>query len=237
MKYNGPTLRNIVDAALTIIIVLIVCFVVVISHERPPRPVYPSTPFDVKIMVAPSGTTDARAVNPVIQGRLNERFAVTFPKGLRVGTLDYVTVQIAANTYETLLEDIDEYNRKVLRQTFKGYPRLEVTLNADSGLELVKHHSDDQVVVKGQPHREWSWTVVPKTTGRHQLILLVQGVHGNIREDYDPEIEEYEVAFSFWYWLSNGLQQNGINWVWAVIFAALSFLAGWLVKERKRSDK
>jgi hypothetical protein len=53
-------------------------------------------------------------------------------------------------------------------------------------LGAVRHHRDEQVVVRGQPRKEWSWTVVPSTTGVHRLIPRVQGVHGNIRENYDP---------------------------------------------------
>jgi hypothetical protein len=59
--------------------------------------------------------------------------------------------------------------------------------------------------------------VLPKTTGTHQLSLLVQGVNGNEREDLDPEVEQYEVAFNLPYWLWTGIQQNGIGWLWTVI--------------------
>ncbi len=166
--------------------------------------------------------------------KLDERFVVSWPTALKMAVPEIVVVRIAANDYEDLLADI-ESGRKVKTERFKGEARLEVSLTPDSGIEVVKQHSETQVVTKGQRHREWSWSVWPKTTGPHELSLLVQGVSGNNREDYDPQVMHYDVEFNFGYWLSNGLQQNGISWIWAVILLAITnTLTFWL---SKRSSK
>jgi hypothetical protein len=214
-------------------VLLLVCFLVIVSQARPPRSVYPNGLFDVGIAVAAPNTAGATILTPVISGRLDERFVVAWPKSLRVGVPDDAIVRIAANKYEDLLKDIEESNRRIKQEHFKGLPRLEVTLAGDSGVEIIARHNDEQVLVKGQKHKEWSWSILPKATGPHQLILRVYGVQGNIHEDYDPEVEQYEVAFNFWYWLSNGVQQNAIGFISALILALCTFFLGLLRGERK----
>jgi len=172
--------------------------------------------FEAVAIAAPGTTGETRTVTVKTRTKLDERFIVAWPPSLKVAVPEVVVVRIAANDYEDLLDGLDP-NRRVKAERFKGEARLQVTLTPDSGLEVVKQHSDIQVVVRGQRRREWSWSVWPKTTGPHQLSLLVQGISDNIREDYDPEVMQFDVAFNLWYWLSNGLQQNGITWAWALI--------------------
>jgi hypothetical protein len=155
---------------------------------------------------------------------------VAWPPRLKVAVPESVVVRIASNDAEDLLAGIDP-SRKIKTENFEGEARLEVTLTPDPGLDVVKQHSDIQVVVRGQKHREWSWSVWPKVPGPHQLSLLVQGISGSYREDYDPEVMQYEVAFNLWYWLWNGIQQNGISWAWAVILVVITnAITLWLSK-------
>jgi hypothetical protein len=232
LDYNKHTLKFFSQIALTLAAGFLVCFLVVISTPPPPRDVYQGGLF-VPVTIVARGTAGTRAV--AIRGRLDERFVVSWPKGLKVGMLDWVVVRIAANDYEDLLKGIDEAGRDIKEERFKGEPRLVVTLNYDSGLEVIKRHNDEQVVVRGQRHREWGWSILPKATGPHQLILLVQGVRGKIHEDYDPEIKEYTVAFNFWYWLWNGVQQNGVSWGWALIMLVISdAISYWFGRHSRR---
>ena len=154
-----------------------------------------------------------------------------WPKNLTLGVPDTVVVRIAANRYEDMLKGIDQLTKDIKQEEFKGESKIEITLTSDSGLELVKQHSDQQVVVKGQPHREWSWRVFPKATGKHFLNLLVQGVHGSAHYDLDPDAVEYEVAFNFWFWFWNGLQQNAITWMWAIVLPSVGFVLGRFFKK------
>jgi hypothetical protein len=54
------------------------------------------------------------------------------------------------------------------------------------------------------------------------------------REDYDPEVMQYDVAFNFWYWLWNSIQQNAANWAWTVFVAVIGGLGGWLLRGRSK---
>ena len=130
------------------------------------------------------------------------------------------------------MEGIDP-RRPTRKESWKGWDRLEVTLTPDPGLDIVPHHSNAQSVIKGQRYREWSWGVFPKNDGPHQLSLLVQGVHGSEREDYDPEMKQWNVEFNFWYWLKNGMQQNGIGWIWTIALAAATWGGGYITGKRK----
>ena len=237
LKYNKRTLRVLVNTAFVIVLTLGFCFLVVISDEKPPRSVYPGGLFDGVIALAPATTAAQQVPRLVIQGRLDERFVLAWPKGLREGVLDSAIVRIASNNYENLLSGIDKSLNEVKQEKFKGVPRLDVTLTSDSGVEIIRQHSDEQVIVRGQPHKEWSWTILPKTTGPHRLILLVQGVNGNIHEDYDPEIKEYDVAFNWLYWAKNGIQQNGIGWIFTIVFSVISYFIGWYRARRKPHRK
>jgi hypothetical protein len=164
--------------------------------------------------------------------KLDERFIVAWPHKLLVGKPDFVVVRIAANDYENLLAGL-EPDHEVRSERFRGEAKLEVTLTGDSGMEIVRQHSDQQTVERNQRHREWSWSIFPKATGLHQLTLLVQSVAGDKREDYDPEVRQWDVGFNPSYWFSNGIQQNGINWLWTIIVAAVTGAFGYLMGKRK----
>ena len=210
------------------------CFLVLISNESPPRSVYPGGLFDGIVALLPRSTTGQRGSRLVVPNRIDERFVLAWPKGLREGVLDTAIVRIAANHYEDLLAGIDQSLNEIKQEKFKGVTQLEVTLTSDSGVEILKQHSDEQVIFLGQPHKEWSWTILPKTRGTHRLILLVQGVNGSIHEDYDPEIKEYEVAFNFLYWTKNAFEQNGPAWIFTIVFAFVTYLFGRYQERRKQ---
>lgn len=142
-----------------------------------------------------------------------------WPKGLKIGVPDTVTVKIAANKYEDLLAGIDRLTQDIKQENFKGEPRIEVTLTGDSGLEIIKQHSDQQVVVRNERHREWNWLIIPKAPGKHVLSLLVEGIRDNIHYDLDPDAKEYDVAFNWWYWFWAGTFQNGVSWIWTAFWA------------------
>ncbi len=136
-----------------------------------------------------------------------------------------MVVRITANDRENLLAEIAA-DRRVKAEEFRGEARLSVTLKSDPGLDVVGQHNDTQTVVRGQRYREWSWSVWPKATGPHQLSLLVQGTAGNHSEDYDPETEQYDVGFNWWYWFSNGFQQYGLGWAFTAALSAITFFLG-----------
>jgi hypothetical protein len=221
VTYNKRTLKTFLRAAAVAGALFAVCFLIVISNPRPPRAIYPTSMFDA-IAIAPPGSAGIQLIKPVIGGRLNERFTVIWPPGLRLGTPESIVVRIAANKYEDLLNGIDVFNRKIKVEEWKGVPKLVVTLTGDSDLQILPEHTDAQVIVKGAKHKEWSWTVIPKASGQHRLILLVRGVQGSASEDYDPEVEQYDVAFNFLYLLTSGIQQNGISWLSAAVLMLLT---------------
>ncbi len=80
---------------------------------------------------------------------------MSWPSAFKLGELKSVVVRIAANDYEDIIADIQGADRELKMENFKGQGRLEVTLTSDSGLEVVRHHSDVQVVERGRRHREW----------------------------------------------------------------------------------
>lgn len=240
MVYNKPTLRIAVRFLCSIALLGLVGLLVVSRSQPPPRRVSPSS-FEVLAFRAPGTTAAKRApIATRVPSKLDERFVVTWPNMLKVAVPEVVIVRIAANDYEDLLTGLGADRRRKI-QDFKGYARLEVTLKSDAGIEVVSQHSDVQIVERGRRHREWSWSVWPRSTGRHQLSLLVQGINGKDREDYDPEVQEYDVVFNPWNWLSTGIQQNGITWGWAVILLLVSNWITLLIsrsrgRERPKSD-
>jgi hypothetical protein len=132
-------------------------------------------------------------------------------------------IRIAANDYEDLVLDLDLTRKKLKEEIFHdAVGRLEVTLSGDSGIEISKRNHDEQVVVWGKKHRQWSWEVLPRSSGAHQPSLVVQGISGPYREDYDPEVMQYSVAFSWGNWFSNGVQQNG----WVAFSAIIGIFIG-----------
>jgi hypothetical protein len=162
---------------------------------------------------------------------------VSWPSALKVAVTERVTVRIAANDYEDLLAGIRGPSRRTKTERFKGYARIDAMLTPDADLGVVPEHSSQQVVYKGKPHKEWSWLVIPKTTGPHVLTLLVRGVNRGEYDDYDPDSMEYEVAFNSWYWLQNNLQQNGTLWLvsgLSLILSALSLLLQFLQHRRQQ---
>jgi hypothetical protein len=213
-----------------------VCWLVITSKAHLPVRIapYPSQPFDARVVAVPPGTAGGQIIKPVIQGKIPENFAVSWPQALRVGVSDQVIVRIASNDYEDLLKQLSAYDREVFKDRWKGFPDLVVTLETDSTVDIIHRNTDEQKIEKGKPHREWSWGILPKATGTHELTVRVYGVHGNVKEDYDPEIRHYSVAFNPWYWFTNGVQQQGINWVWAIIFGGITFVAGRLTKRPEK---
>ena len=215
---------------------LFVCFLIVNSTPLAPKDVHPSgivyaAPFD------PPGSGDRHgSVRPTKIGtKIDERFAVAWPSGLRLGEVQNVVVQIAANEYEVLLAGLKD--REIKRERFRGEPKIEVLLRGDSGLEIVSQHSDIQMVEKGKPHKEWSWSVLPKMSGNHQLILMVQGIRGEIHEDYDPEIKEYAVASNWPYLVRTGIEQKGVEWTYGAIFWVVTSLIAFALGRMTKTSK
>lgn len=103
----------------------------------------------------------------------------------------------------------------------------------DSGIEITKQHSDKQTVVKGGRHREWSWMVVPKSTGEHAMTVTVRAADLDFSEDYDPETMKYDVEFNFWNWFDSGLQQNGWTVIIVVVTNVVTAVASFFVARRK----
>ncbi|HEV1285618.1 MAG TPA: hypothetical protein VNU44_09915 [Bryobacteraceae bacterium] len=233
--YNERTLKTVASIGLAIAIGIAACFLIITSIPSAPRNIYPGG-LIAPVLFAPPGSAEKTKIVPAIQGRLDERFITAWPKGLTVGTHDSVVVRIAANDYENLLKGIDEFSREIVQERFKGRAELEVTLKGDSGLEIMSQHGDKQVVVRGQHYREWSWTILPKLSGTHRLSLLVQGVQGNIREDYDPQIKDYAVAMDWVYWLKLGAEQNGVGYVWAAVFGTATFFLGRLFGKKSKQE-
>jgi hypothetical protein len=239
MKYNNPTLRTILSTISALVIMLVAGALGVLMHSDPRALVSPSN--DVVALLAAPGTTGETimTIKPFPQGKLDERFFVAWPPSLKVAVPETVVVRIAAKAYGNITAGIVATDRLIKQETFKGEPRLEVTLTADSGLETIKQHSDIQVVKRDERYREWSWTVIPKMTGIHRLSLLVRGIHGDRRDDYDPEVMQYDVAFNLWYWLSGGIQENGVSWAWAFVLVVLaSLVTHWIdrfLPKRKRT--
>jgi hypothetical protein len=165
-----------------------------------------------------------------------QRFAVSWPNSLKVAVPEVVVVRIAANDYEYLLSGIRGQGRTTRTENLRGPAKVEVLLNSDPDVALTAQHSNQQVVIQGKRHREWSWGVLAKTTGHHQLSLLVRGVNGNEYEDEDPETIEYDVSFNLWYWFQNGLQQNGINWLWAVILLIATNVITYFISRRNKTS-
>jgi hypothetical protein len=147
MNYNKGTFGTAFKALCAVTLLSVIGVFAALSHSETPRLVSPH-PWFYAIGVVPPGTAGAGTTKRIVgQGKLDERFAVSWPTSLRVAVPDVVVVRIAANDYEDLLDKINGQDRKVKTETFKGEPRLEVTLTPDSGLEVVKRHSDVQVVV------------------------------------------------------------------------------------------
>jgi hypothetical protein len=237
MDYNKRTLKTVLGMAFCVVALLAVCFLIIISRGKPPRAVYPSGLFDVKIAITPSGTSGTQILRPVIQGKIPETFALSWPKGLGVGEPDEVIVRIASNDFEDLVRELSAFGREVFTDHWKGRAELEVTLVGDSSFDITPRHSDQQVIEKGKPHKEWSWGVLPKATGTHELTVRVYGVHGNLHEDYDPEGKRYDVAFNLLYWASNSIQQNLLNWVLGGLAGMIfTLFAQWLLKRGKQPN-
>jgi hypothetical protein len=170
------------------------------------------SPADGEVLVK----VEAAGINPSDVGSVMGRFAhAVLPRIVGRDFADRVT--------EGPADLIGEPTRPTRAERFKAVPELRITLNHDPNLDVVEQHSDQQTVVRGQRHREWRWSVWPKTVGPHELTLLVRGVvNGKSVEDYDPEIKEYDAGINLKYWFLNGLFLNGISWAWAVVLLVLT---------------
>src|SRR5438477_10379263 len=95
LKYTRPTLRTVLNTLFMLALLATACLLIVVSHQRPPRLVSPY--MWPGIAIAAPGTSGAKApvsIKPVIQGKLDERFVVSWPPGLRVGSPEDVIVRI-----------------------------------------------------------------------------------------------------------------------------------------------
>jgi hypothetical protein len=136
------TIRIVFNTLCAVVAPFAVCLFL-IPAPRGPQLASPS--WSYAIAFAAPGTTGQTIPKIVkVRSKLDERFIVAWPPSLRVGVPENVVVRVAANDYENLVAGIDP-GRKIKTDSFIGAARLEITLTSDSGLEIVKHHSDAQV--------------------------------------------------------------------------------------------
>lgn len=178
----------------------------------------------------------ARAINTALVDSMETGLLAFNPSlTMTTGTVYPVVARIIQNLGDQVEQDITQglQSAGVTAQveTIKVSPIMKAKLLTESPSDFqITSFSDEEQIVGESAYTEWQWRVLPKTWGKHKLLLTVTAIlefpgvsarawslpvyEREIEVQIDPVYVVGSFAGEYWQWLVTAIAIPFLSWAW-----------------------